>query len=55
MWKDFKARKFPEVEALLAKRQFQQAAGALSGIDAQLRSSYQRALPPAFRIRNSSG
>jgi tetratricopeptide (TPR) repeat protein len=49
VWKEFKAKRFPEVDALLGKRQIQRAAGEIAGIEAQLKGPYSRKLPPAYK------
>ena len=47
VWKAFKAKRFPEVDAQLGKRQVQRALGDIAGIEAQLKDPYSRKLPPA--------
>lgn len=47
VWKEFKAKRFPEVDALLAKRQIQRAVNEIDGIESQLKDPYLHKLPPA--------
>jgi len=49
VWKAFKAKRFPEVDAQLGKRQVHRALGDIAGIEAQLLDPYARKLPPATK------
>lgn len=48
-WRETKDKRFPEIDALLSKRQIQRARGEIEGLNAQMRDPYARKLPPAIR------
>lgn len=49
VWRNFKTKRFPEVDALLGKRQIQRAMGEVSAIESELKDPYSRKLPPAAK------